>query len=226
VSDYLDRVERQLVQRADGLYAPSRGWSSAGHRDRFGLVSRAGSGLDARGVRGRGGWPRRRGSWSVGGVIIGALGGLIAAVIMSLGASPAPSDFTVARGKGGVVTIKASTSSNISAVNSRLAWLGIPIRVARTLPTCTASRRVPGAKRGSVPAGSVDRPRMPVLRRLKGDPRALLAIRVRPPTQPGQTLVLAADKPGGEIVGQLISGATAVCVTAGGRGPALLGASS
>jgi hypothetical protein len=226
MSDYLDRVERQLVQRADALYAPGgSGWSSAGRRGRFGHVPRGVPGLDGRGVFGQGGRLRRRGSWSVAGVVVGALGGLVAAVIMSLAPSPATSDFTVARGKGGVVTIKANTSSSISAVNSRLTWLGIPIRVARSLPKCTALGTGRGATRGSVATGSPDRPGTPVVvRRLRGDPRALLSVRVRPPTRPGQTLVLAADKPGGDIVGRLISGSAAVCAAGADRAPALLGA--
>src|ERR1039458_6762695 len=106
MSDYFDRVERQLVQRADALYSPSAGGVlSAGRRPRLFYASRASSALlhalglsHARAVF-------RGASRSVVGMIMGVLGGLIAALIVSLGASPATPDFTIARGKGGLVTI-------------------------------------------------------------------------------------------------------------------------
>lgn len=224
MSDYLDRIERQLVQRADELYGTRSGSSSAG---RFGVVSRFMTRLDPLGVVGQVRWtPRRGGSWSLPGIVLGVLGGLVVAMVMSLGASSAPADFTLVRGKGGMLVVKANPSANLADINTRLAQLGIPIRLARSLATCTSSGSGPLRTGGSALAGSGDQALPVVVRRLKGYPRALLAVRVRPPTRPGQTLVLAAGRPGGQVVGRLISGRGLVCTAGVGRGLGLLGVPS
>jgi hypothetical protein len=134
-------------------------------------------------------------------------------LIVSLGAGPGSSDFTVVRGKGGLVTIKVTKPSGIVALNSRLASLGIPIRAAKVLPRCVAPVRTVGPQQRSAPARTLDLGSMPVVaRRLKGDRRALLAVMIAPPTRPRQTLVLAADGPGTETVGQLIVGSAPACI--------------
>jgi hypothetical protein len=228
MSDYFDRVERQLVQRADALYSPSPGGlPSAGHRPSVSHASRAGSAvLDALGLSRMGPRPRRLAPRSVAGIVVGALGGLVAALIVSLGASPATPDFTVARGKGGSVTIKATAPSSIAALNTRLGSLGIAIRVAKVLPRCVAPARPVGSQRRSIPARTLDLASMPVVgRRLKGDHGGLLSVRVMPPDRPGQTLLLAADS-SGDTFGLLISGLAPACVRGARHGRALLGAPS
>ncbi len=227
MSEYFDRVEAQLVQRADALYSTSAGgWLSVGRRGRgFGAPRgrRADPGaFDLVGAGER--LPRRAPRALVAFVLAGA-GGLIAALIMLLGPSPATPDFSVSRGKGRLVTISAATPASIAALNNRLASLGIPIRAARVLPDCVAPVQTIGPR--SAPAQTLDLPGMPlVLRRLKGDREALLRVRVVPPSRPGQTLVLAADGSGAEPVGELIMGSPPACIRGPRRGHALLGALS
>jgi hypothetical protein len=202
MTDYFDRVETQLVQRADALYPASAGGSlSPGRR-----------------VRGS------RQPDALVGMVLGAAGGLVAALIVLLGASPATPDFSVSRGKGRLVTISAATPSNISALNNRLAFLGIPIRAVKVLPDCVSPVHAIGAR--SAPAQTLDVASMPlVLRRLKGR-KALLSVRVVPPSRPGQTLVLAAGGSRSDPVGELITGSPPACIRDPRRGHALLGALS
>ena len=224
MSDYFDRVERQLVQRAEALYSPSAGGSRLVRQPSRSYASRAGALVNALGLS-RARAVLRRPSRSVAATIVGVLGGLVAALIVSLGASPATPDFTIARGKGGLVTIKATTPSSIAAVNARLASLGIAIRVARVLPSCVAPARPVGAQRRS--ARTLDLASMPVaVRRLNNDRQALVAVRIAPPTRPGQTLLLAAGTAGTASFGQLISGLAPACIRGPGQGHALLGAPS
>jgi hypothetical protein len=229
MSDYFDRVERQLVQRADALYSPTAvGSLSVGQRVRGYKLSRGRSaGSDASSLIREGSRLRRRATRCLAGVGLGGLGGLVAALIVSLGASPATPDFTVVRGKGRLVTIKAATPSSIAALNSRLASLGIPIRAAKVLPRCIAPVQTVGPQHRSVSALTLELASMPmVMRRLKGDQRALLAVRVAPVTRAGQTLLLATGSPGTETFGQLIVGSAPACVRGTRRGRALLGATS
>jgi hypothetical protein len=158
-------------------------------------------------------------------MVVGAVGGLVAAVIVLLGASPATPDFSVARGKGGLVAITAETPSSLARLNARLGSSGIAVRVARVLPRCVAPARPVGPQR-SVAARTLDLASMPVVvRRLKGDRYGLLSVRVAPPTRPGQTLLLAADS-SGDTFGQLISGLAPGCVRGARHGGALFGAPS
>jgi len=226
MTDYFDRVEAQLVQRAGALYSTSAvGRLSAGRRGGFRgpRARRADAGafdLVSAGERS----PRRSPRALVGFVLAGA-GGLVAALIMLLGASPATPDFSVSRGKGRLVTINAATPSSIAALNNRLASLGIPIRAAKVLPDCVAPVQTIGSR--SATAQTLDLAGMPlVLRRLKGDRKALLRVMVAPPSRPGQTLVLAAGGSGAEPVGQLITGSPPACIRGPRRGHALLGALS
>jgi hypothetical protein len=226
MSDYFDRVERQLVQRAEALYSPSAGGSLLARQPSRSYLSRASALLNALGLS-RARAVLRRPSRSVAATIMGVLGGLVAALIVSLGASPATPDFTIARGKGGVVTIKATTPSSIAAVNARLASLGIAIRVARVLPRCVAPVRPVGARRRSARARTLDLASMPVaVRRLTNDRQALVAVRIAPPTTRGQTLLLAAGTSGTASFGQLISGLAPACIRGPAQGHALLGAPS
>jgi hypothetical protein len=227
MSDYFDRVEAQLVQRADALYSASAAGSrSVGQRVRGFQAPRGRSaGAGAFGLVLGGERLRRRTPRSLVGIVLGAAGGLVAALIVSLGASPATPDFTVSREKGRLVTISAAKPSSVAALNNRLALLGIPIRAAKVLSDCVAPVQTVGPR--SVPARTLDLASMPlVVRRLKGGRRALLSVRVAPPTRPGQTLVLAAGGSGTETVGQLITGSAPVCIRGTRRGDALLGALS
>jgi hypothetical protein len=227
MSDYFDRMERQLVRRADALYAPGAVGSPSVQRSReykLSHVHRGASG--AFGLVCAGQRLRRRAIQRVAGLGLGVIGGLVAALIVSLGASPAPPDFTVSRGKGRLVTIKVAKPSSIPALNSKLASLGIPIRAAKVLSSCVAPVQALGSQQ-LTPARTLEVASMPlVLRRLKGDSRALLSVRVAPPTRLGQTLLLAADGSGAETLGQLILGSAPVCVRGGRRETALLAAPS
>jgi hypothetical protein len=158
-------------------------------------------------------------------MVLGAAGGLVAALIMLLGASPATPDFSVSRGKGRLVTISAVAPSSVAALNNRLASLEIPIRAANVRSDCAAPVRTVGPR--TTKLRTLDVARMPlVFRRLKGDRGALLSVRVAPPSRAGQTLVLAAIGSGANPVGELITGSPPACIRGQRRGHALLGALS
>ena len=227
MTDYFDRVEAQLVQRADALYSASAGGSlSPGGRVR-GVRPPRGRRVEiaALDLAGAGGHSPRRTPDALVGMVLGAAGGLVAALIMLLGASPATPDFSVSRGKGRLVTISAAAPSSVTALNNRLASLGIPVRAATVRSDCVAPVQTigpPSTKRRTLNVAA-----MPlVLRRLTGDRRALLSVRVAPPSRPGQTLVLAAGGSGADPVGQVITGSPPACIRGPRRGHALLGALS
>jgi len=228
MSDYFDRVERQLVRRADALYAPGAVGSLSLQRSREYKLSRGRRAVSgAFGLVCGGRRLRRRATQRLAGVGLGAVGGLVAALIVSLGASPAPPDFTVSRGKGRLVTIKVAKPSSIPALNRKLASLGIPIRAAKVLSYCVAPVQTLGSQQLTPAARTLEVASMPlVLRRPKGDSRALLSVRVAPPTRLGQTLLLAANASGAETRGQLILGSAPVCVRGGHHETALLAAPS
>jgi hypothetical protein len=228
MSDYFDRVERQLVRRADALYSPGAVGSLSVQRSRAYKLSRGHRGASgAFGLVCAGQRLRRFATHRLAGLGLGVIGGLVAALIVSLGASPAPPDFTVSRGKGRLVTIKVANPSSIPALNSKLASLGIPIRAAKVLSYCVAPAQARGSQQLKPAARTLDVASMPlVLRRLKGDSRALLSVRVAPPTRRRETLLLAAGGSGAETLGQLILGSAPVCVRGGRHESALLAAPS
>jgi hypothetical protein len=227
LTDYFDRVETQLVQRADALYPASAGGSlSPGGRVR-GVRPPRGRRAEvaALDLAGPGRHSLRRTPDALVGMVLGAAGGLVAALIMLLGASPATPDFSVSRGKGRLVTISAAAPSSVAALNNRLASLGIPIRAANVRSDCAAPVQMIGSR--STKPRTLDAARMPlVFRRLKGDRGALLSVRVAPPSRAGQTLVLAAGGSGAALVGELITGSPPACIRGPRRGHALLGALS
>jgi hypothetical protein len=227
MTDYFDRVETQLVQRAEALYPASADGSLSldgrvrdvrpplGRRAETAALDLAGGSRDS----------LRRTPDALVGMVLGAVGGLVAALIMLLGASPATPDFSVSRGKGRLVTISAATPSSVAALNNRLASLGIPIRAANVRSDCVAPVQPIGPR--STKPRTLDLAGMPlVVRRLKGDHRALLSVRVAPPSRAGQTLVLAAGGSGADPVGELITGSPPACIRGPRRGHALLGALS
>lgn len=227
MTDYFDRIETQLVQRAGALYPASAGsFLSPGRRAR-GVRPPRGRRAETAALElaGAGGHSPRRTPDALVGMVLGAAGGLVAALIMLLGASPATPDFSVSRGKGRSVTISAARPSSLAALNSRLASLGIPIRAAAVRSNCAAPVQTIGPR--PIQPRTLDVARMPlVFRRLKGDSGALLSVRVAPPSRAGQTLVLAAGGSGAALVGELIAGSPPACIRGPRRGPALLGALS
>ena len=229
MSGYFDGVQRQLVARADALYPPAPGGAASVSRrtDVLSALRVRVAVRDVVGVIGANPRSRRSVGRSVGAIAVGACGGLVAALIVSLGAGPAASDFTVARGKGRLVTIKAATPSSIPGVNRRLASLGIAVRVATVLPRCVAPVRPVGARYRTASPLTLDLASMPVaVRRLKGDGHGLFSVRLLPPTTPGQTLVLAAGASDADAYGQLVSGSAPACVRGPGHRPAVLSAPS
>ncbi len=231
MSDYFDRVERQLVQQAGALYSPSAGRSLTVDRPARDHRARRTTGLFSgvvvdRGVLGRHDRRSRRGAaWWLAGAGLGGLGGIVAAVIVSFGAGTATSELNVTRGKGHLVTITAAKASSIAVLNSRLASLGIPIRAAKVTPDCVAPVQTIDPHQRSATARTLGLASMPVIsRRAKGDRGALLSVMVAAPTRPGRTLVLAAGGPRTETVGQVIAGRAPVCIRGVHHESALLGA--
>jgi len=228
VSDYFDRVERQLAHQAASRYGSSAFRSPVRVRraDAHRLLWRALRGLEAAFQRGNSARPDRRSRLGFGAYLVGALagvGGLLAVLVMSFGASVTPEQLVV-RGKGGLVTITAADGSSVGALNRRLASLGIPVRAAVVLPGCVAP--VWSVARGQQIAGArtLDVAGMPVVSRRRGrDLRGLVA-RVIPPFKRGLTLVLAVGARASETVGQVIVGPAPRCVRGRHRSVAVSGA--
>jgi len=152
------------------------------------------------------------------------LGGLIAAVVMSLSASIGP-EFTIVRGKGRVVTIRVAQASSIAALNGQLAALGIPVRAAKVLPECVAPVQAVGSRLRPAVLRTLGLASMSVIsRRGGGDGRALLSVRVVPPERSGRTLVLAAGGSEVETFGQVIVSPAPACIRDTRRNQALLSA--
>lgn len=229
MGDYFDRIERQLVEQVGVVYPTDAAQAVAVEPPPDRRARRAGSvrpdrlrrhsGAD-RGSRGSG---RGLGSrWA--GVGLGGLGGLIAAVVMSLGASPNP-EFTIVRGKGRAVTIRVAQASSLAALNDRLAAMGIPIRTAKVLPDCVAPVQTVASRLRPAVLRTLGLASMPVIsRRRSGDGRALLSVQVVPPARSGQTLVLAAGGSEAETFGQVIVGSAPACIRETRRNQALLSA--
>lgn len=229
MGDYFDRIERQLVEQVGVVYPPDAAQAVAvepppdrrarhAHSVRQDRLRRHGGA-----VRGSRGSRRGLGSrWA--GVGLGGLGGLIAAVVMSLGASIGP-EFTIVRGKGRVVTIRVAQASSIAALNGQLAALGIPVRAAKVLPECVAPVQAVGSRLRPAVLRTLGLASMPVIsRRGGGDGRALLSVRVVPPERSGRTLVLAAGGSEVETFGQVIVSPAPACIRDTRRNQALLSA--
>lgn len=228
MGDYFDRIERQLVQQVGAVYPQSgaQALDEASHDPRARLASGARSGrLDRRSGSGWASRTSRRGlgsRWA--GVALGGLGGLIAAVVMSLGPSAGP-EFSIVRGKGRVVTIQVAQTSSIAALNSRLASLGIPIRAAKVLPECVAPVQTVGSRLRPAVLRTLRLASMPVIsRRRGGDRGAVLSVRAVSPGIPGRTLVLATAEAETETFGQVIVGSAPLCVRDTRRNHAVLSA--
>jgi hypothetical protein len=140
MSDYFERIERQLVKQAAALYPAAADGSSRAPADdvgRSGVRSAASIQPDRwhDGRRRAGGW-RSGGADRLGGFGVGTFGGLIAALVVSLGASTAAPDAPAMRGKGRLVTIRMSTTSN--GIGGPLALLGVA-GVSEVSTDCLAS---------------------------------------------------------------------------------------
>lgn len=228
MSDYFDRVERQLAHQATSRYGSSASRSPVRVRraDAHRLLWRALHGLEAAFWRGNSARPARRSRLSFGAYLAGAVagvGGLLAVLVMSFGASITPEQL-VARGKGGLVTITAADGSSVGALNRRLASLGIPIRAAAVLPGCVAPVRSVTHDQQVAGARTLDVAGMPVVSHRRPRDRRGLVARVVPPLKQGLTLVLAVGDSASATVGQVIVGPAPRCVRGRHRAVALSGA--
>jgi hypothetical protein len=229
VSDYLDRVEAQLVQRAGELYGTVTDGAERGDALRplqpIDLGAEEFSRADAF-VEFDGGLGRRR-IESFSGFCAATAGTLLVALLMSLGANPAAPDFTVARGKGGSVTLRASGPSSLAGLNRKLASLRIPIRAVRVRPKCSALARPVGRDHHALSARRLELARMPQLgRRLRHSGRAMMSVTVASPLRPGETLVVAATRSSITPLARLIVGSVPSCVRGAAPGTRLLTAPS
>lgn len=228
MSDYFDRVERQLAHQATSRYGPSASRSPVRvrHADAHRMLRRAAHTLEAAFQRGNSAHPDRRSRLGFGAYLAGAVagvGGLVAVLVMSFGASVTP-ERLVARGKGGLVTITAADGSSVGALNRRLASLGIPVRAAAVLPGCVAP--VWPVTRGQQVAGArtLDVAGMAVVSHRRPWDRLGLVARALPPLKRGLTLVLAVGDHASETVGQVVVGSAPRCVRGRHRAVALSGA--
>lgn len=223
MSDYFDRVERQLAHQATSRYGPSASRSVVRVRraDVHRMLWRALHALQAAFPCGNSARPDRRSRLGFGAFLAGAVagvGGLLAVLVMSFGASVTPEQL-VARGKGGLVTIRAADGSSVGALNRRLAWLGIPVRAAAVLPGCVAPVWPVARGQQVADARTLDVAGMAVVSRRRPRDRLGLLARVLPPLKRGLTLVLAVGDRASETVGQIVVGPAPRCVR--GQHPAV-----
>lgn len=229
MSDYFDRVERQLAHQATSRYGlgasrlPVRVRRADAHR----MLWRAVRALEGAFQPGKSSARHdSRSRLGFGAYFAGAVagvGGLVAVLVMSFGASVTPEQL-VARGKGGLVTIAAGDGSSVGALNRRLASLGLPVRAAAVLPGCVAPAWPVTHGQQTVGARTLDVAGMAVVSHRRPRDRLGLVARVLPPLKRGLTLVLAVGDHASEIVGQVVVGSAPRCVRGRHRAVALSGA--
>ena len=224
MSDYFERIERQLVKQAAALYPAGSDASSRDdapvHEDGVSGVRPVDSGRLDRWHDGRrrgGGW-RSGGADRLGGFGLGTFGGLIAALVVSLGASTAAPDATAMRGKGRLVTIRMSTASSSNGIGGPLASLGVA-GVSQVRTECLASGGPVQAELSPVGARAVHLrgPRV-VARRDWNDRRQVPPTGVTLPRR----LLGAAVRPNSDRLDELIP--APVCVRGARGAPAFAGA--
>lgn len=140
-----------------------------------------------------------------------------AAVLAFGAATTAPPAFAVTDNQDGSVTITLNEITGVSALNAKLASMGIAVRAVPVVSGCNATAQVVGPDGSLEPASTLAVTQLPANPRTGGQ-ATLKAITVDPPHTPGQTEILAASTSGIALLGQVVQGAVPSCVAPGGPG--------
>lgn len=144
--------------------------------------------------------------------VVGAASAAVLAIGAATSAAPA---FAVTNHPDGSVTITLRELTGVSALNAKLASMGVAVRAVPIVSGCDAPVRVLG------PDGSLQPASTPAVSRLPSNPRtgsqlSVRTITVAPPRAPGQTEILAASTTGIDLLGQIVQGPVPSCVAPGG----------
>ena len=168
--------------------------------------------------RGLGSGPARgrvRLSRLIVGIVVGLVG-LVAAVVVALGAETAAPAFALTRSSDGLVTITLSEITGIAGLNRRFAAMGIRVRAVPIVRGCVAPVRVVGPNHQPEPRPSTLHASMVPGPARNGQERGgyLPSLTLRPPADAGRTAVVAASTSGLALVGAVVRGAAPACVGA------------
>jgi hypothetical protein len=138
-----------------------------------------------------------------------------AAVLAFGAATTAPPAFAVTDNQDGSVTITLNEITGVSALNAKLASMGIAVRAVPVVSSCTATAQVVGPDGSLQPAATLAVTQLPTNPRTGGQ-STLRAVTVDPSHTPGQTEILAASSTGIALLGQVVQGQIPSCVAAAG----------
>lgn len=151
-----------------------------------------------------------------------AVAAVSAAVLAISAATTAPPAFAVTNNRDGSVTITLNEITGVSALNAKLASMGVAIRAVPVTSGCDAPVQVVGPDGSLQPATTLAVSRLPDNPRT-GSQSTLQTITVAPPQTPGQTRILAASTTGIDLLGQTVQGQVPSCVAPGGSGSSAAG---
>jgi hypothetical protein len=144
-----------------------------------------------------------------------------AAVLAFGAATTAPPAFAITDNQDGSVTITLNELTGVSALNAKLASMGIAVRAVPVVSGCTSTAQVVGPDGSIEPASTLAATQLPNNPRT-GSQMALKAITIDPPHTSGQTEILAASADGIALLGQVVQGQVPSCV-APSAGPSTSG---
>lgn len=140
-----------------------------------------------------------------------------AAVLAMSAATTAPPAFAVTNNPDGSVTITLNELTGVSALNAKLASMGVAVRAVPVVSGCKAPAQVVGPDGSLQPASTLAVSRLPNSPRT-GTQATLQTITVAPPQTPGQTEILAASTTGIDLLQQTVQGQVPSCVAPAGSG--------
>lgn len=148
----------------------------------------------------------------------GAVAAVSAAVLAIGAATSVPPAFAVTNHQDGSVTITLNEITAVSALNAKLASMGIAVRAVPVVSGCNAPAQVVGADGSIQPATTLAVNQLPTNPRT-GRAGTVRAITVAPPHALGQTEILAASSTGIDLLGQTVQGQVPSCVAPPGSTP-------
>lgn len=151
-----------------------------------------------------------------------AVAAMTAAILGISAATTTPPAFAVTSNPDGSVTITLNELTGVSALNAKLASMGVAVRAVPVVPGCTATAQVIGSDGSPQPASTLAVSQLPKNPRTGGQ-TILQTITVAPPQTPGQTEILAASTTGIDLLGQAVQGQVPSCVAPAGSTPPAAG---